>query len=74
MTLSNTYNGLLESLVKSIPFTQVYSADMFGSFKPNSKVYLGAAGKMGVKPEECALVAAHLGDLKGAIRSMLRGR
>ena len=39
---------------------------MFHSFKPNPKVYLGAAEKMGVKPEECALVAAHLGDLKGA--------
>jgi beta-phosphoglucomutase-like phosphatase (HAD superfamily) len=39
---------------------------MFESFKPNAKVYLGAAEKMGVKPEECALVAAHLSDLKGA--------
>ncbi|RDW57288.1 hypothetical protein BP5796_12738 [Coleophoma crateriformis] len=68
VTLSNTYNDLLRSLVaySSIPFTHVYSADMFESFKPNPKVYLGAAEKMGVKPEECALVAAHLGDLKGA--------
>jgi 2-haloacid dehalogenase len=39
---------------------------MFHSFKPNPKVYLGAAEKMGVKPEECALVAAHLYDLKAA--------
>jgi len=39
---------------------------MFHSYKPDPKVYLGAAEKMGVKPEECALVAAHLGDLKGA--------
>jgi len=68
VTLSNTYNGLLKGLVaySSIPFTHVYSADMFESFKPNAKVYLGAAEKMGVKPEECALVAAHLSDLKGA--------
>ena len=68
VTLSNTYNDLLESLVghSSIPFTHVYSADMFQSFKPNPKVYLGAAEKMGVKPSECALVAAHLSDLKGA--------
>ncbi|TVY92316.1 (S)-2-haloacid dehalogenase [Lachnellula willkommii] len=68
VTLSNTYNELLQHLVarSSIPFTHVYSADMFQSFKPNPKVYLGAAEKMGVKPEECALVAAHLGDLKGA--------
>jgi 2-haloacid dehalogenase len=39
---------------------------MFQSFKPNPKVYLGAAEKMGVKPEECGLVAAHLSDLKSA--------
>jgi 2-haloacid dehalogenase len=68
VTLSNTYNDLLKSLVahSNIPFKDVYSADMFQSYKPNPKVYLGAAEKMGVKPEECGLVAAHLGDLKGA--------
>ena len=33
---------------------------------PNPRVYLGAAEKMGVKSEECGLVAAYLGDLKGA--------
>ena len=68
VTLSNTYNDLLEYLVghSSIPFTHVYTADMFQSFKPNPRVYLGAAGKMGVKPEECGLVAAHLFDLKAA--------
>jgi len=68
VTLSNSYNDLLEHLVahSSIPFTHVYSADMFQSFKPSRKVYLEAAEKMGVKPEECGLVAAHLSDLKGA--------
>ena len=68
VALSNTYSELLQSLVaySSIPFAHVYSADMFNSFKPNPKVYLGAAEKMGVKPEECGLVAAHLNDLKGA--------
>ena len=68
VALSNTYNDLLRSLVahSNIPFTHLYSADMFQSYKPNPKVYLGAAEKLGVKPEECALVAAHLNDLKGA--------
>jgi 2-haloacid dehalogenase len=68
VALSNTYNDLLKGLVahSSIPLREVYSADMFQSYKPNARVYLGAAEKMGVKPEECALVAAHLGDLKGA--------
>lgn len=68
VALSNCYNDLLQELVShsNIPFTNVYSSDMFNSYKPNPKVYVGAAEKMGVKPEECALVAAHLGDLKGA--------
>lgn len=68
VTLSNTYKDLMETLVahSSIPFKHVYTADMFESFKPNPKVYLGAAEKMGVKPEECGLVAAHLFDLQGA--------
>jgi 2-haloacid dehalogenase len=68
VALSNTYNDLLKSLVahSNIPFTHLYSSDMFQSYKPNPKVYLGAAAKLGVKPEECALVAAHLNDLKGA--------
>ena len=72
VTLSNSYNDVLEHLVaqSSIPFRHIYSADMFQSFKPNPKVYLGAAEKMGVKPEECALVAAHLSDLKGRCKSV----
>jgi 2-haloacid dehalogenase len=44
----------------------IYSADMFQSYKPNPRVYTAAAEKMGVKPDECGLVAAHLNDLKGA--------
>jgi 2-haloacid dehalogenase len=68
VALSNTFNELLKELVahSSIPFTHTYSSDMFQSYKPNPKVYLGAAEMMGVKPEECALVAAHLSDLRGA--------
>jgi 2-haloacid dehalogenase len=67
-TLSNTYAELIHDLVKhgKMPFKHVFSSDMFNSYKPNPKVYLGAAEKMDVKPEESALVAAHLGDLKGA--------
>jgi 2-haloacid dehalogenase len=67
-TLSNTYSSLIHGLVAhgNMPFKHVFSADMFDSYKPDPKVYLGAAEKLGVRPEECALVAAHLGDLKGA--------
>ncbi|KAF2168409.1 hypothetical protein M409DRAFT_21160 [Zasmidium cellare ATCC 36951] len=69
-TLSNTYNALITSLVthSRIPFQHTFSADLFPphAYKPHPGVYLGAAERLGVRPEECALVAAHLGDLRGA--------
>lgn len=39
---------------------------MFQAYKPNPIVYHGAAEKLGLKTAECALVAAHLGDLAAA--------
>ena len=67
-TLSNGNLSLLNDMVAhaKMDFTHVYSAEMFQSYKPSPKVYLGAAEKMGLKPEECAMVAAHLDDLKAA--------
>ena len=67
-TLSNGNLSLLKDMVAhaKMPFTHIFSAEMFQSYKPSPKVYLGAAEKMGLKPEECALVAAHLDDLKAA--------
>ncbi|KAL4761914.1 haloacid dehalogenase, type II [Aspergillus foveolatus] len=67
-TLSNGNVSLLEDLVRhaSLPFTDIVSAEHFGAYKPSPRVYLGAAEKLGFKPEECVLVAAHLKDLKAA--------
>ncbi|KAK4504294.1 hypothetical protein PRZ48_005210 [Zasmidium cellare] len=69
-TLSNTYHALLTSLVShsSLPFAHILSSDLFPphGYKPHPSVYLGAAEFLGVEAEECALVAAHLGDLRGA--------
>lgn len=67
-TLSNGNLSLLQDMVKhaNMDFTHVFSAEMFQSYKPNPAVYLGAAEKLGLKPEECCLVAAHLDDLKAA--------
>lgn len=50
----------------ALPFTHIFSAELFGSYKPSPKVYLGAVEKLGLKPSECAMVAAHLADLKSA--------
>jgi 2-haloacid dehalogenase len=49
-----------------LPYTHIISAEDFGAYKPHPSVYLGAAKKLGLEPGECALVAAHLGDLKAA--------
>ena len=67
-TLSNGNVSLLEEMVEhgKMGFTHIYSAEMFKSYKPSPKVYLGAAEKMGIKPEDCCMVAAHLNDLKAA--------
>lgn len=49
-----------------LPYTQIISAEDFKAYKPHKDVYLGAARKLGLEPGECALVAAHLGDLNAA--------
>ena len=67
-TLSNGNIALLEDLARHgpLPFNDIVSAEHFGVYKPSPTVYLGAAGRLGLEPGECALVAAHLSDLKAA--------
>jgi 2-haloacid dehalogenase len=50
----------------SIPFTHLFSAELFGTYKPAPRVYLGAAEKLNLPANECVMVAAHLNDLKAA--------
>lgn len=67
-TLSNGNFSLLEDLrtYGKLSFSHIFSAEAFKTFKPNKAVYFGAAEKLGLRPEQCALIAAHLGDLKAA--------
>lgn len=67
-TLSNGNSSLLNELKEygSLPFGHVASAEDFGAYKPSPLVYNGGAAKFGVTPQQCALVAAHLYDLKAA--------
>lgn len=73
-TLSNGNISLLEDLKKhgNMEFTYIYSAEMFGSYKPSRNVYLGAVERLGLKPNECVMVAAHLNDLQAAKSHGLR--
>jgi len=73
-TLSNGNVTLLNDLVDhgKLAFDRVFSCEEFKTYKPNPKTYLGAAEKLGFKPEECAMVAAHLFDLQAAQKCGLR--
>ena len=44
----------------------IFSSEHFRAYKPSPEVYIGAVQKLGLKVEECAMVAAHLGDLRAA--------
>ena len=59
-----TFNG--------IDFSHLFSAELFGTYKPSPKVYLGAAEKLNLPPNECVMVAAHLNDLKAAKQNGLQ--
>lgn len=67
-TLSNGNVDLLRDLAAygALPFGEIVSAEHFGAYKPAPAVYRGAAARFGVEPGQCAMVAAHLHDLKAA--------
>ncbi|KAI0737580.1 haloacid dehalogenase [Daedaleopsis nitida] len=66
--LSNGNIRFLVDLAKNsdLPWDVVFSVDLFGTCKPNPKVYLGAIHHLNIPPEKCAMVAAHLWDLRAA--------
>lgn len=64
-TLSNGNVSLLTNMAKNagIPWDLVMSAELFGRYKPDPEVYLGAARLLSLKPEQVMMIAAHKGDL-----------
>ena len=54
-------------------FDERLSIEDIGKFKPHTDSYDWAAGKMGVKPSECLMVAAHGWDIAGALWAGWRG-
>ncbi len=73
-TLSNGNVSLLVDMAKRVglPWDCVLSAEMFGHYKPDPQVYLGAARMLDVAPAELLMVAAHPSDLAAAARAGLR--
>ncbi|KAI1418571.1 haloacid dehalogenase [Hypoxylon sp. FL1857] len=73
-TLSNGNQSLLQDLNANgnLGFRKIISTADFGAYKPHPSTYLGAAAALGFRPEELAMVAAHLGDLAAARSNGLR--
>ncbi|KAL1744508.1 HAD-like domain-containing protein [Schizophyllum fasciatum] len=67
-TLSNGNVRLLVNMAKraNLPWDAVLAGDALGSYKPDPKMYLGAARLLAVPPERCAMVAMHIADLRAA--------
>ncbi|KAI0387216.1 haloacid dehalogenase [Hypomontagnella monticulosa] len=67
-TLSNGNKSLLKDLNEhgGLGFREIISTADYGAYKPHPSTYLGAASTLGFRPEEVAMVAAHLGDLASA--------
>jgi 2-haloacid dehalogenase len=74
-TLTNSpENALKEQLINSNltdHFEQALSINAIEKYKPLAETYLWAAKKLGVKPEEIIMIAAHGWDLAGATNAGL---
>jgi 2-haloacid dehalogenase len=73
-TLSNGHVALLLNMAKhaGLPWDTVLSAELFGHYKPDPEVYLGAARLLGLAPAQVMMVAAHPSDLRAAAACGLR--
>jgi len=67
-TLSNGNVRLLVDMAKhaGLPWDMIFSTELFNTFKPNPKAYLEAIRHLSLPPESCAMVAAHIHDLRAA--------
>jgi len=67
-TLSNGNLGLLTDMAKHVglPWDCVLSAEVFRAYKPDPRVYLGAAEVFDADPADVMMVAAHHDDLAAA--------
>ena len=67
-TISNGNVSLMMWLAKygGLPWDVIAGAEPTRSYKPQPETYLGSAGLLDLRPEECALVAAHNDDLRAA--------
>ncbi len=67
-TLSNGNVSLLLAMARhaGLPWDTIFSAELFGHYKPDPECYLGACRLLDLPPAQVMLVAAHPSDLRGA--------
>lgn len=67
-TLSNADVAAVVNIAKAggLPWDAVFAAEMFGTFKPEPAVYLGAARYLGLDPGQIMMVACHKYDITAA--------
>jgi 2-haloacid dehalogenase len=67
-TLSNGGIDLLTNMAntQNLPWDNIFSAETFMHYKPDSETYLGAVDKLNLETQEVMLVAAHNQDLLAA--------
>jgi len=73
-TLSNGNVALIVNMAKhgGLPWDAVLGAEVARHYKPQRECYLTTAALLGLRPEECMMVAAHNGDLDAASGCALR--
>ena len=72
--LSNGNFALLTNMAKhsGLPWDVNLSVELYRAYKPLPASYLGAAGLLGLNPQQVMLVAAHNADLQAAAACGLR--
>lgn len=73
-TLSNGNVSLLLAMARhaGLPWDAIFSAELFGHYKPDPECYQGAARLLDLPPAQVLMVAAHPSDLRGAASAGLR--
>jgi 2-haloacid dehalogenase len=73
-TLSNGNVALIVNMARraGLPWDAVLGAEVARHYKPQPEAYLTTAAMLGLRPDQCLMVAAHNGDLAAASALGLR--
>jgi 2-haloacid dehalogenase len=73
-TLSNGNIALMVDMARraGLPWDAILGAEVARAYKPAPEAYLRSAEALGLRPEQCLMVAAHPADLAAAARCGLR--